>query len=62
MNVTTRHCMRHANFVGNQRVVYQLATSCETLAKEILVIPSSIAIYERRFSNKILLGATCELH
>jgi hypothetical protein len=42
--------------------VYQLATSCETLAKEILVIPSSIAIYERRFSNKILLGATCELH
>ena len=33
-------------------MLYQLATSHETLAKKILIIPSSIAICERGFSKQ----------
>ena len=40
-----------AILLGHQRVVYQLAAAHETLAKKILVIPSSIAFCERGFSN-----------
>ena len=51
----TNHCMRHGHLVGAQQPVHQLATSHETLAekkkKKKLVIPSSIAICEKRSSK-----------
>ena len=46
---------------GHQQVVYQLATSHETLAKKILVIRSSIAICEREFSKQMLPRASLQL-
>ena len=60
--------MRRSNFVGHQRVIYQLATSHETLAKKNiktkknLPFPEVLHCMKGDFQNKILSRVNCKLH